>query len=129
MIRKFLLINLKKINYYVCRISIPVAQNSSSSKEEEFCCICMERKPNLILPCTHNYCESCIKEWFVVVFFFVKNFIITGKDDEFVLADKPDYYNLQEEMSKSLFEITECKNKKKNVRNVSSIERNSDDSD
>lgn len=27
------------------------------------CCICMERKSSIILPCLHTYCEKCIDCW------------------------------------------------------------------
>jgi hypothetical protein len=27
------------------------------------CCICLERKPDVILPCTHSYCLPCIEQW------------------------------------------------------------------
>jgi len=27
------------------------------------CCICMERKSSIILPCLHTYCEKCIDSW------------------------------------------------------------------
>lgn len=27
------------------------------------CCICLERKPEVILPCTHSYCLPCIEQW------------------------------------------------------------------
>lgn len=27
------------------------------------CCICMERKSSIILPCSHTYCEKCIDSW------------------------------------------------------------------
>lgn len=27
------------------------------------CVICFERKPEVILPCTHSYCTPCIEEW------------------------------------------------------------------
>ena len=32
----------------------------SSSLDE--CCICLERKPDVILPCTHSYCLPCIEQ-------------------------------------------------------------------
>jgi len=42
----------------------------SRSKEKEAgaeaiieCCICMERKSSIILPCSHTYCEKCIDSW------------------------------------------------------------------
>lgn len=27
------------------------------------CCICLDRKPDVILPCTHVYCSQCIEQW------------------------------------------------------------------
>lgn len=27
------------------------------------CCICLERKPDVLLPCTHSYCLPCIEQW------------------------------------------------------------------
>ena len=33
----------------------------SFKKDDEICCICMESKSDLVLSCTHNYCENCIK--------------------------------------------------------------------
>lgn len=27
------------------------------------CCICLERKPEVILPCAHSYCLPCIEQW------------------------------------------------------------------
>ena len=27
------------------------------------CSICMDKKANMILPCTHMYCSECIEEW------------------------------------------------------------------
>uniref|UniRef100_A0A090XED5 RING finger protein 141 n=1 Tax=Ixodes ricinus TaxID=34613 RepID=A0A090XED5_IXORI len=31
----------------------------------EECCVCMERKPEVTLPCTHSYCLFCIEQWSV----------------------------------------------------------------
>lgn len=27
------------------------------------CCICLERKPEVSLPCAHSYCLPCIEQW------------------------------------------------------------------
>ncbi|KAL9692376.1 hypothetical protein quinque_015967 [Culex quinquefasciatus] len=27
------------------------------------CCICLERKPEVSLPCAHSYCTPCIEQW------------------------------------------------------------------
>lgn len=38
---------------------------ASSSDTNTECCICLERKPDILLPCAHSYCNDCIEEWFV----------------------------------------------------------------
>lgn len=27
------------------------------------CCICLDRTPNVMLPCAHSYCKPCIEKW------------------------------------------------------------------
>ena len=38
-----------------------LAEPDPNSLDE--CCICLERKPDVILPCTHSYCLPCIEQW------------------------------------------------------------------
>ncbi len=87
--------------------------SSSILTDDEICCICMENKANLILPCTHNYCENCIKEWKVTSKTCPICRCISSDSDAFILAEKPDYFHLQDEISKSLFEITDSKKQDK----------------
>lgn len=103
-----------------------MSMTDSFLKEDEICCICMESKANLILSCTHNYCENCIKEWCVTNNTCPICRAISGENDGFILADKPDYYNIQDEISKSLFQITDKPNRAKG-KNSALAKTSSDD--
>ena len=37
------------------------ALQEGSSLDE--CCVCLERRPDIILPCAHSYCLKCIEQW------------------------------------------------------------------
>lgn len=39
--------------------------DSNAQSDTTECCICLDRKPNLILPCTHVFCSTCIEQWYV----------------------------------------------------------------
>jgi len=49
---------------FTCRID--AVFDESSTKEDEECVICMDRKAAVILPCAHAYCEQCIDTWLVI---------------------------------------------------------------
>ena len=38
-------------------------KKASSSKGQDICCICMESEASVLLPCYHNFCETCIDAW------------------------------------------------------------------
>jgi hypothetical protein len=52
-------LNQKLIFYFV---SFKLASDIDPNSLDE-CCICLERKPDVILPCTHSYCLPCIEQW------------------------------------------------------------------
>lgn len=39
--------------------------NASDNDIFNECCICLDRKPEILLPCTHAYCCPCIEQWYV----------------------------------------------------------------
>jgi len=103
----------KNIPLKESRLFDMISSMTEIPNEDEICCICMEEKTNVILACTHNFCETCIKEWKISSNTCPICRKRTDESDCFILTGKPDYYNLQDEMSKSLFQITEKVDKKK----------------
>ncbi|CAN7939653.1 unnamed protein product, partial [Ixodes hexagonus] len=74
----------------------------------EECCVCMERKPEVTLPCTHSYCLFCIEQW------NVSNTTCPLCREEFdttnetwVISEAPESSEVLSEMQKALVEISE----------------------
>lgn len=69
--------------------------------EENECCICMERKAEVILACGHNFCEICIDSWTSErrqsnCPLCRKK--VRGADDTWILTEKPDSTDYETEV-------------------------------
>jgi len=74
----------------------------------EECCVCLERKPDTILPCAHAYCTICIHQWNVNHKTCpVCREILESTDDGWVISDGPDSLDIATEIQKSLMEIAQ----------------------
>jgi hypothetical protein len=70
------------------------------------CCICLERKPDVILPCTHSYCMLCIEQWNVDHKTCpVCRETLASTDDGWVISEGPDSLDVATEIQKSLMDL------------------------
>ncbi|CAL8138776.1 unnamed protein product [Orchesella dallaii] len=76
------------------------------SKFGEECCICMENRPEVSLPCAHSYCLPCIEQWNVdhKTCPICREKLETT-DDTWVLEERPDAEQVDQEIQKSLFDL------------------------
>jgi len=72
------------------------------------CCVCLERKPDTILPCAHSYCTICIHQWNVNHKTCpVCREKLESTDEGWVISDGPDSLDIATEIQKSLMEIAQ----------------------
>ena len=82
------------------------AEDGINPNSLDECCICLERKPDVILPCAHSYCLPCIEQWNVDHKTCpVCRDIVTNTDDSWVISDVPDSLEIVTEIQKSLMEL------------------------
>jgi hypothetical protein len=90
------------------------------------CCICLERRPEVILPCAHSYCLPCIEQWYetcrvqnttdvcnMIYFRNVNNKTcpicrekLESTDDSWVISEAPGSEEVNKELEKSLFNLS-----------------------
>lgn len=72
------------------------------------CCICLERKPDVILPCTHSYCMPCIDQWNIEHKTCpVCRETLDTTDDGWVISEGPDSIDVTIEIQKSLMDLAQ----------------------
>uniref|UniRef100_A0A2M4BT03 RING finger protein 141 n=1 Tax=Anopheles marajoara TaxID=58244 RepID=A0A2M4BT03_9DIPT len=75
--------------------------------EQNECCICLERKPEVSLPCAHSYCMPCIEQWNI----HQKTCPICDEelattDDTWVLSEMPEADEVSEEICATLMKLS-----------------------
>lgn len=75
--------------------------------ESEECIICMERKPEVTLPCAHAYCLFCIEQWNVSNKTCpVCRAAMENTDDSWVTPEIPETSEVNAEIEKALSVLT-----------------------
>lgn len=78
--------------------------------DEVECCICMENKSEIILGCSHKFCESCIDQWNVTSRTCpICRARVRGSDDTWVLTEKPTANEFQSEVKEYLVGLADKK--------------------
>lgn len=94
-------------------------QNSSSFSSTKLsftvpndneCCICMDRQPNLVLPCTHKFCDQCFHEWSTQTSATSSQTcplcrVDINNDSGFLLAETPKYDNVKKMLTESILSL------------------------
>ncbi|UJR23462.1 hypothetical protein I4U23_026464 [Adineta vaga] len=99
--------------------SEPVKQHSSSFSTAKLsfnlpndneCCICLDRQSNLVLPCTHKFCDECFQQWSSQVSATSSHTcplcrVDITSDSGFLLAEKPKYDNVKKMLTESILSL------------------------
>lgn len=87
----------------------PIGGVAPSSETSE-CCICLDRKPDIILPCTHVFCTPCIEKWNSEHKSCpICNAKLSSTEDSWVLSDLPQANEINETILSELAQLTKQK--------------------
>lgn len=88
--------------------SITKRDASPSKEANQECCICLERKPEVILPCAHSYCLCCIEQWNVNNKTCpICRETLQSTDDTWVISEVPEAEEISEEIRSSLMKLVD----------------------
>ncbi|XP_018573731.1 RING finger protein 141-like [Anoplophora glabripennis] len=81
--------------------------SKTGSEETNECCICFERKQEIILPCAHSFCTHCIEEWNEIHGTCpICREKLESTDDTWVLSEVPKAEEISTEIRNNLMELT-----------------------
>jgi len=79
---------------------------SGTAEKLNECCICLERKPDVMLPCAHSYCMPCIEQWNVNNKTCpICRETLDSTDDTWVISEVPGSQEISEEIFSSLMDL------------------------
>ncbi|PSN53610.1 RING finger protein 141 [Blattella germanica] len=79
---------------------------ATGSERLNECCICLERRPDVMLPCAHSYCMPCIEQWNVNNKTCpICRETLDSTDDTWVISEVPGSHEISEEIFCSLMDL------------------------
>ncbi|KFB36805.1 AGAP000736-PA-like protein [Anopheles sinensis] len=82
-------------------------QEGDCSTDQNECCICLERKPEVSLPCAHSYCMPCIEQWNIHQKTCpICDEALASTDDTWVLSEMPEANEVSEEICATLLKLS-----------------------
>ncbi len=74
------------------------------------CCICLDRQSNLVLPCTHKFCDECFHQWSSQTTATSSQTCPLCREDinsdsGFLLAETPKYDNVKKMLTESILSL------------------------
>lgn len=80
---------------------------NDDGEEHSECCICLERKPEVSLPCAHSYCTPCIEQWNIHQKTCpICDETLASTDDTWVLSEMPEAGEVSEEICATLQKLS-----------------------
>uniref|UniRef100_A0A182IZM9 RING-type domain-containing protein n=1 Tax=Anopheles atroparvus TaxID=41427 RepID=A0A182IZM9_ANOAO len=84
-----------------------VEQEGETLNDQNECCICLERKPEVSLPCAHSYCMPCIEQWNIHQKTCpICDEALASTDDTWVLSEMPEANEVSEEICATLQKLS-----------------------
>ncbi|XP_035207782.1 RING finger protein 141-like, partial [Stegodyphus dumicola] len=81
--------------------------SAETATDLDECIVCMERKPEVTLPCAHSYCLFCIEQWNVSNKTCpVCRETLENTDDSWVIPEIPESSEVAEELQKAMTALT-----------------------
>ncbi|CAH1160048.1 unnamed protein product [Phaedon cochleariae] len=82
-----------------------VSESSTESQSE--CCICFDRKRDIMLPCAHSFCAPCLEEWNETHDTCpICREVLDSTDETWVMSEVPKAEEISKEIQDNLMELT-----------------------
>jgi len=95
--------NQNSSSFSTAKLSFPIPNDNE-------CCICLDRQPNLVLPCTHKFCDECFHQWSSQTTATSSQTCPLCREDinsdsGFLLAETPKYDNVKKMLTESILSL------------------------